>query len=81
MEEYLSGPTREEVLDMLESLTPKIKKSLKNTHYQDREDLEQEIKLKVLESYDKIMSLEALDFEEMFTLYLQNQDSKKEPSR
>ncbi|QSX24144.1 helix-turn-helix domain-containing protein [Priestia megaterium] len=39
----------EEVLEMFE---PKIKKSLLNTHFQEREDLEQEIKIKIYEKID-----------------------------
>ena len=40
--------SKEELLDLIDSLNPKIKKSLKNTNYQDRNDLEQEIKLKII---------------------------------
>jgi hypothetical protein len=35
----------------LQLLEPKIKKSLSQTSYQEREDLEQEIKLKMIEKY------------------------------
>ncbi|GAB3806125.1 helix-turn-helix domain-containing protein [Virgibacillus kimchii] len=38
-----------EVEEILEKFDSKIKQSLKNTNYQDREDLEQEIKLKIIE--------------------------------
>lgn len=33
---------------ILELLAPKIKKMLKETHYQEREDLEQELKEKII---------------------------------
>ncbi|GEN32356.1 putative FlaG/YvyC family protein [Cerasibacillus quisquiliarum] len=38
-----------EVELIIEKFGPKIKNSLKNTHFQEREDLEQEIKLKIIE--------------------------------
>lgn len=38
-----------EMEEVLDRFAPKIKQSLKNTNYQDREDLEQEIKLKIIE--------------------------------
>lgn len=38
-----------EILTIIEQFKPKIKKSLANTSYQEREDLEQEIKLKIVE--------------------------------
>jgi hypothetical protein len=44
----------DEFVDILDSFQPKIKKSLKNTDYQDREDLEQEINMKVVEKYNTI---------------------------
>lgn len=43
-----------EVSEVLELLNPKIKSSLKQTSYQDREDLEQEIKLKILQHLDNV---------------------------
>ena len=39
----------EEMLIIIENFTPKIKQCLHQTSYQDREDLEQEIKLKIIE--------------------------------
>lgn len=39
----------EELINILEEFQPKIKKSLKNTNFQDREDLEQEINIKIIE--------------------------------
>lgn len=39
----------EETLMIIENFTPKIKQCLYQTSYQEREDLEQEIKLKIIE--------------------------------
>lgn len=62
--------TLEELLQIVETLDPKIKKSLFNTHRQDREDLEQEIKLKIIESYEKIAGFSAPNFEEFLEEFL-----------
>lgn len=62
--------SKEELMDLIDSLNPKIKKSLKNTNYQDRNDLEQEIKLKIIESYEKIAAIEAPNFEEFLAEFL-----------
>lgn len=65
--------SKEELMELLDSLDPKIKKSLRNTHFQDRGDLEQEIKLKIMESYDKITAIEAPTFEDFLTEFLKKQ--------
>ncbi|AMM94907.1 hypothetical protein UP17_22705 [Peribacillus simplex] len=65
--------SKEELMNLIDSLNPKIKKSLKNTNYQDRNDLEQEIKLKIIESYEKIVSIEAPNFEEFLAEFLTKQ--------
>ncbi|MEE3808220.1 MULTISPECIES: hypothetical protein [Lysinibacillus] len=39
----------EETLIIIENFMPKIKQCLHQTSYQEREDLEQEIKLKIIE--------------------------------
>ncbi|CAH0157072.1 hypothetical protein ASG97_10555 [Bacillus sp. Soil745] len=65
--------SKEELLDLIDSLNPKIKKSLRNTNYQDRNDLEQEIKLKIIESYEKIAAIEAPNFEEFLAEFLTKQ--------
>ncbi|GAA0504388.1 hypothetical protein GCM10008986_34910 [Salinibacillus aidingensis] len=39
----------EEVKQVIEELTPRIKSSIRNTAYQEREDLEQEIIIKIIE--------------------------------
>lgn len=38
------------LLDSIDLMVPKIKKSLFNTNQNEREDLEQEIKLKIIEA-------------------------------
>ncbi|WDV06125.1 hypothetical protein [Lysinibacillus irui] len=43
----------EEALMIIENFTPKIKQCLHQTSYQEREDLEQEIKLKIIEKLAK----------------------------
>ncbi|MGE6378562.1 hypothetical protein [Peribacillus muralis] len=65
--------SKEELMSLINSLNPKIKKSLKNTNYQDRNDLEQEIKLKIIESYEKIAAIEAPNFEEFLAEFLTKQ--------
>ncbi|MCC2248969.1 hypothetical protein JUJ52_03225 [Virgibacillus sp. AGTR] len=47
-----------DVSELIEDFNWKIKQSLNNTSYQDREDLEQEIKLKIIE---KIYTVEFND--------------------
>lgn len=45
-----------EVVEIIEAFKPKIKKSLYNTTPNEREDLEQEIKLKIVEKIHDIYS-------------------------
>lgn len=45
---------KNELNDILDKFEYKIKKSLKNTNYQEREDLEQEIKLKIMEKISSV---------------------------
>lgn len=66
--------TKEELIQIINDFNPKIKQALLNTHFQDRQDLEQEIKLKIIESYDKISKLEAPNFEEFFINFLKTND-------
>ncbi|MGJ7919282.1 hypothetical protein [Neobacillus sp. LXY-4] len=65
--------TKEELIEILNHLEPKIKSVLRNTHFQEREDLEQEIKLKIIESYKKVSELDAPNFEEFLLEYLKKQ--------
>lgn len=48
--------------DILEIFRPRIKKSLYNTSFQEREDLEQEIALKIFEKLSILQSLEVPTF-------------------
>ncbi|WP_428910316.1 hypothetical protein [Niallia sp. Krafla_26] len=65
--------TKEELMEIIDYLDPKIKQSLRNTHFQEREDLEQEIKLKMIETYEKVSELDAPNFEEFLLEYLKKQ--------
>lgn len=47
---------------IIEEFTPKIKKSLNNTSPQEREDLEQEIKLKIYEKLKILQSISSPSF-------------------
>jgi hypothetical protein len=69
--------SKHEFMKIVDSLDPKIKKSLKNTQLQERKDLEQEIKLKIIESYEKIAAIEAPNFEEFLAEYLSKQCKDK----
>ncbi|WP_010095563.1 helix-turn-helix domain-containing protein [Ornithinibacillus scapharcae] len=44
----------EDVMYILEKFDPKIKRSLSSTTYQEREDLEQEIKIKIIEKLSTV---------------------------
>lgn len=43
-----------EVLELIDEFNWKIKKSLSNTSFQEREDLEQEIKLKIIQKLNTV---------------------------
>lgn len=68
--------TKSELLELLNTLEPKIKKSLWNTRFQDQEDLEQDIKVKILESYDKIADIKVPNFEQFLFDYLSSEKKK-----
>lgn len=51
-----------EILSYIEQLEPRIKKALYQTAPKEREDLEQSIKLKILENQDKIFNLDSMGF-------------------
>lgn len=53
----------DEILSILNDFQPKIKMSLKNTSFQDREDLEQEINTKIIEK------LKTVEFKESPSLW------------
>lgn len=58
-------------------MEPKIKKSVQSIPWQYREDVEQEIKLKVMESIDNVKTADVPGFFE----YTQNQAKRKEGKR
>lgn len=68
--------TKTELLELLNTLEPKIKKSLWNTRFQDQEDLEQDIKVKILESYERIADIKVPNFEQFLGDYLSNEKKK-----
>ena len=51
-----------DILDCIELMEPKIKKALKQTKLCDRDDLEQSIKLKIVESFDKLNEIKSEGF-------------------
>ncbi|MFD4704465.1 hypothetical protein ACFWM3_06325 [Gottfriedia sp. NPDC058432] len=53
--------------EVLEIFNLKIKKSLYNTAFHDREDVEQEIKLKLYEKFDVIKEIKAPGFFEFLS--------------
>ena len=61
---------------ILKEFTPIIKKGLQNTPLQEREDLEQEIKIKILEKIDMLMEQEAPDFLDL-AIKIEKQDKKR----
>lgn len=44
----------DEIISILNDFQPKIKKSLNKTPFQDREDLEQEINVKIIEKLNSV---------------------------
>jgi hypothetical protein len=46
--------THEEILSLIEDFSPKIKKSICQTNYDNKEDLEQEIKIKIFEKINDL---------------------------
>ncbi|MFK3937549.1 hypothetical protein ACI2JA_08555 [Alkalihalobacillus sp. NPDC078783] len=48
--------------DLIEKMEPKIKKSIRHIPWQYREDVEQEIKMKVMESIDKVNTYDVPGF-------------------
>lgn len=56
------------IIEVLDSMQPKIKKSLQNTSFQEQEDLKQEIYLKVVHAVKtrRIQPLTLWEFKEIF---------------
>jgi len=52
---------------LIEAFSPKIKKSLRNTAWQEREDLEQEIKIKIFEKCSLFKDAEVPGFIEFLS--------------
>lgn len=52
----------EEIVEILEQFEGKIQKNLKQTAYQEREDLAQEIRLKIIEKLTTLDFSETLSF-------------------
>ncbi|MED1559482.1 hypothetical protein [Bacillus paramycoides] len=47
---------------IIEDFAPKIRKSLRNVHVQERDDMEQEIKMKIYEKFEVLQSVAAPTF-------------------
>ncbi|WP_071392967.1 hypothetical protein [Bacillus tuaregi] len=60
--------------ELISNFQPKIKASLRHTASQEREDLEQEITIKIIEKMETIQNLEAPGFWD-FLEKIQNQKS------
>ncbi|AEP88206.1 MULTISPECIES: sigma-O factor regulator RsoA [Bacillus] len=59
---------------LIECFSPMIRKKLCNTSYQEREDLEQELKIKMFEKADMLLCQDVPGFWE-FILYMVDEDS------
>ena len=62
----LENQHTEETLTIIENFIPKIKHCLHNTDYHEREDLEQEIKLKIIEKLATVKFQDAPSFWDFF---------------
>ncbi|MEC1259590.1 sigma-O factor regulator RsoA [Bacillus swezeyi] len=62
----------EDIEKLLESFTPMIKNKLRNTSYQERDDLEQELKMKICEKADMLLCQDVPGFWEFITNLLEN---------
>lgn len=56
-----------EIEKLLENFTPMIKSKLNNTSYQEREDLEQELKMKICEKAEMLLCQKVPGFWEFIT--------------
>ncbi|UPW82626.1 hypothetical protein [Lysinibacillus sp. Ag94] len=63
----LENQYNEEALTIIENFIPKIKQCLHNTEFQEREDLEQEIKLKIIEKLATVEFQDAPSFWDFFS--------------
>ncbi len=62
--------TNGEMEELIETFTPMIKKKLQNTAYQEREDLEQELYIKLIEKVDRLIYQEGPGFWEFIVEYM-----------
>ncbi|QSI45338.1 sigma-O factor regulator RsoA [Bacillus altitudinis] len=62
--------TNGEMEELIETFTPMIKKKLQNTAYQEREDLEQELYIKLIEKVDWLIYQEGPGFWEFIVEYM-----------
>ncbi|MCY7540066.1 sigma-O factor regulator RsoA [Bacillus pumilus] len=62
--------TNGEMEELIETFTPMIKKKLQNTAYQEREDLEQELYIKLIEKVDRLIYQEVPGFWEFIVEYM-----------
>ncbi|PCK22469.1 hypothetical protein CEY02_04115 [Bacillus pumilus] len=62
--------TNGEMEKIIETFTPMIKKKLQNTAYQEREDLEQELYIKLIEKVDWLIYQEVPGFWEFIVEYM-----------
>lgn len=60
--EALNGMKNMSYEEIVKMFSPRITKCLRNTPIQEREDLEQEIKIKIFEKMDLIQNIKAPDF-------------------
>ncbi|MEK4563355.1 hypothetical protein MKX54_01510 [Alkalihalobacillus sp. FSL R5-0424] len=63
--------------ELIQKMEPKIKKSIRHIPWQYREDVEQEIKMKVMESIDKVNTYDVPSFFE----YTAKENDKKAGTR
>ncbi|ARW08279.1 sigma-O factor regulator RsoA [Bacillus atrophaeus] len=61
----------EEIERLIAGFSPMIKKKLRNTSFQEREDLEQELKIKLFEKADMLLCQEVPGFWEFIIEYME----------
>ncbi|KAA6443794.1 sigma-O factor regulator RsoA [Bacillus atrophaeus] len=61
----------EEIERLIAGFSPMIKKKLRNTSFQEREDLEQELKIKIFEKADMLLCQEVPGFWEFIVEYME----------
>ncbi|MDA1476434.1 sigma-O factor regulator RsoA [Bacillus changyiensis] len=61
---------KKDIEKLLETFMPMIKNKLRNTTYQEREDLEQELRIKIYEKVDMLLYQEVPGFWDFITDFL-----------